>query len=308
MTKQLKVEFKNVYKAFEMHAKQKEKLLELFSIERRKQRKEFVAVKDVSFKVYEGESVGIVGLNGSGKSTISNMLAQVIQPTSGEITINGETNLIAISAGLNNNLTGLENIKLKCMMHGMNDEEIDRLTPDIIEFAEIGDYIKQPVKNYSSGMRSRLGFAISVHTDPDVLVIDEALSVGDSTFAQRCLEKMDEFKKRGKTIFFISHSAAQVKSFCEKAMWIHYGEMKMIGSSDEVQKEYQKFISYFNKLSAKEKKEYKAKMLSSQISTVDNEIVKRPEVVKKRNIRHLLASGLMLSIVAFLGALLGLGY
>src|SRR5699024_5931424 len=128
--KKVKVEFKNVYKAFEMHAKRTEKLLELFSIKRRKQRREFVAVKDVSFKVYEGESIGIVGLNGSGKSTVSNMLAQVIQPTSGEITINGETSLIAISAGLNNSLTGLENIQLKCMMHGLKDEEIERVTPD----------------------------------------------------------------------------------------------------------------------------------------------------------------------------------
>lgn len=306
--KKLKVEFKNVYKSFEMHAKQKEKLLELFSIKRRKERKEFVAVKDVSFKVYEGESIGIVGLNGSGKSTISNMLAQVIQPTTGEITINGETSLIAISAGLNNNLTGLENIKLKCMMHGLKDDEIERLTPGIIEFAEIGEYIKQPVKNYSSGMRSRLGFAISVHTDPDVLIIDEALSVGDSTFAQRCLEKMKEFKERGKTIFFISHSASQVKSFCEKAIWIHYGEMKLFGESGDVQKEYQQFITWFNKLSAKEKKEYKKKMLEGQTSTAENEIVKRPHTVKKRNIWDLVSNALLLSAVVFLGVLVVLGY
>ncbi|GGN61148.1 ABC transporter ATP-binding protein [Oceanobacillus indicireducens] len=308
MEKKLKVEFKNVYKSFEMHAKQKEKLMELFSIKRRKQRKEFVAVKDVSFKVYEGESVGIIGLNGSGKSTISNMLARVIQPTSGEITINGETSLIAISAGLNNNLTGIENIQLKCMMHGLKDEEIERLTPDIIEFAEIGDYIKQPVKNYSSGMRSRLGFSISVHTDPDVLVIDEALSVGDSTYAQRSLEKMNEFRKRGKTIFFISHSAAQVKQFCDTAIWIHYGEMKMMGDSGDVQKEYQQFINWFNKLSQEEKVAYKNKMLASQTSTPDNELVPQRENIKKRNIRNLVTSGVMLSIVAVLGVLLGLGY
>src|SRR5690606_17450268 len=126
----LKVEFKNVYKTFPMHSKQSDKLLELFSLKRQKRRKEFAAVKNVSFKVYEGETVGVVGLNGSGKSTISNMLAKVIQPTDGEIIINGEPSLIAISAGLNNNLTGIENIKLKCMMHGLKEDEIEQLTPD----------------------------------------------------------------------------------------------------------------------------------------------------------------------------------
>lgn len=304
----VKVEFKNVYKSFQMHAKQNEKLLELFSLNRKKKRKEFQAVRDISFKVYEGESIGIVGLNGSGKSTISNILSQVIQPTDGEVIINGETSLIAISAGLNNQLTGMENIQLKCMMHGLKEEEIKTVTPDIIEFADIGDYINQPVKNYSSGMRSRLGFAISVHTDPDILIIDEALSVGDSTFARRCLEKLDEFKAEGKTIFFVSHSASQVKAFCQKAMWIHYGQMKMFGSSEEIQKEYAEFVNWFNKLSNREKRNYKAKMLAEQI--VFNENFNQANIKKNRwtTFINILTNALMASIVIFFGILLVLGY
>ncbi|RCW77404.1 ABC transporter ATP-binding protein [Saliterribacillus persicus] len=262
----LKVELNNVYKSFLMRGNQYEKLLELFSIQKKhkKNQKEFLAVRNLTFKVYEGESVGIIGLNGSGKSTLSNLLAQVIQPTSGNINIDGETSLIAISAGLNNNLSGYDNIEQKCMMHGIPKENIEKLKPEIIEFADIGDYIYQPVKNYSSGMRSRLGFAIAVHTDPDILIIDEALSVGDSTFADKSLQKMNEFKKRGKTLFFVSHSAAQVRKFCDKALWIHYGELKAFGETDEVAKQYQDFVTWFNQLPQIEKNNYKREQLASQ--------------------------------------------
>lgn len=259
-----KVDLKNVYKTFDLYEKKSQKVLNLLSL-RKGETKQFMALRDISFEVYDGETVGIVGLNGSGKSTVSNILGGVIQPSHGKVEINGKSSLIAIAAGLNNNLSGLDNIELKCIMHGLTKEQVKELTPSIIDFADIGDYIYQPVKGYSSGMKSRLGFAISVHTDPDILIIDEALSVGDSTFTQKCLNKMKEFQKEGKTIFFISHSAGQMKTFCEKVIWMHYGEIKEIGDSEEVVTNYQEFTKWFNALSNEEKKQHKKDMLGKQV-------------------------------------------
>lgn len=303
--KKVKVEFKNVYKAYTMYARQSDKLLNLFSLKKKKNVKQFLAVKNVSFKVYEGETIGIVGLNGSGKSTISNMLAQVIQPTSGEIIINGETSLIAISAGLNNNLTGIENVELKCMMHGLSKDEIEKIKPSIIEFADIGEYMYQPVKNYSSGMKSRLGFAIAVHTNPDILIIDEALSVGDSTFAKKSLNKMEEFKKQGKTIFFISHSVSQMRTFCDRIIWVHFGEVQEIGPKDEVIKSYVNFTKWFNGLNESEKRKYKNEMLRSQIAEED---LFKEEKREKFNFVSILKNTIVIATLVLLGLLVVMGY
>ncbi|WP_286171999.1 ABC transporter ATP-binding protein [Gracilibacillus phocaeensis] len=245
-----------------MFKKKSDKLLELFSLKQGE--KNFAALSDVSFEVYKGETIGIIGINGSGKSTLSSLLAQVTPPTSGDVTIEGETSLVAISAGLNNHLSGRENIELKCMMHGLVKEEIKEITPDIIEFADIGEFIDQPIKSYSSGMKSRLGFAISAHIQPDILVIDEALSVGDSTFYKKCLDKFDEYKEQGKTIFFISHSLSQVKTISDRILWLNFGRIKMFGDEDEVSKEYNNFIKWFNNLNKNEQKQYRKEMLTSQ--------------------------------------------
>ncbi len=256
------VELKNVAKKYKMYEKPSEKILDL--ILPNGYGADFYALRDISFNAEKGDVIGIVGVNGSGKSTLSNIISGVIPPTAGSIKIKGEAALIAISSGLNNNLTGLENIELKCLMLGFSKKEIKELEPKIIEFADLGKFINQPVKSYSSGMKSRLGFAISVNIDPDVLVIDEALSVGDQTFTDKCLDKMNEFKAEGKTIFFISHAIGQVKQFCQKALWIEYGEVKEYGTVEDVMPNYEKFLKDFKSKSKSEQKAYKEMVMKKR--------------------------------------------
>ncbi|MGE6829727.1 teichoic acids export ABC transporter ATP-binding subunit TagH [Priestia megaterium] len=255
-----KVKFQQVTKKYKMYNKQIEKVKDLFW--NRSKGEYHYALNNISFTVDEGEIVGVIGLNGSGKSTLSNLIAGVTMPNEGTVDIKGSASLIAIGAGLNNKLTGLENIELKGLMMGLTKKQIQEITPKVIEFADIGKFINQPVKTYSSGMKSRLGFAISVNIDPDILVIDEALSVGDQTFTNKCLEKMNEFKENGKTIFFISHSLSQVKSFCTKALWIHYGHVKEYGDINEVADQYGQFLKEYNKMSKEEREQFREKQLN----------------------------------------------
>lgn len=253
---------KQISKVYRMYRKPSDRIKDLLFAKDYGQ--EFYALKSVSFRVEKGDCVGLIGLNGSGKSTLANILCGVSQPTYGEIEINGKTSMIAISSGLNNSLTGMENIELKGRMIGLSKKQIDELKQEIIDFADVGDFINQPVKTYSSGMKSRLGFAISVNIDPDILVIDEALSVGDMTFTQRCLDKMNEFRERGKTIFFVSHSIGQIEEFCNKALWLEYGMLKAYDDTEEVIPLYKHYVQKLNKMTPAERKKYKNEKLKQQ--------------------------------------------
>lgn len=246
---------RNVSKKYKLYSGNKERILDLISP--KSYGEDFYALANVNFEAEKGDIIGFIGINGSGKSTLSNIIAGIVPETSGTVEVNGQASLIAVSAGLKNDLTGRDNIELKLLMLGFTKEEIRELEPSIIEFAELEKFIDQPVKSYSSGMKSRLGFAISVNIDPDILIIDEALSVGDKAFAEKSLNKMKEFKQKGKTMIFVSHSLGQMKEFCEKILWLEYGMVKNFGTVDEVLPKYKEFLQRWKKMSKKEREEYR---------------------------------------------------
>ncbi|MCH5462140.1 ABC transporter ATP-binding protein [Lactobacillus sp. LC28-10] len=263
MATDYKIMVQNVTKEYDLFKTQSEKLRAFFALNR-KPVPHFWSLMGVSLKVMPGETLGLIGVNGSGKSTLSNIISGIIPQTTGIVDVRGETSIIAIGAGLRGNLTGLENIRLKALMQGLTNEEIDGLMDDIVSFADIGDFLYQPVKSYSSGMKSRLGFSIAVHVNPDILIIDEALSVGDDTFYQKCVDKITEFKAEGKTIIFVSHSLKQVEMLCDRVAWIHYGNLKEVGDTAPIVSDYREFVKWFKNLSKKEKKQFQLRMKEAQ--------------------------------------------
>ena len=227
------------YKLYKQHI---DRLKETLHPLKKSYHKEFHALDNIGFEVKKGEVVGIIGRNGSGKSTLLKILTGVLTPTEGSVHTKGKiAAILELGAGFNSELTGMENIYLNTSINGLNKKETDRVIDGIVEFSELGDFVYQPVKTYSSGMKSKLAFGVSISLDPDILIIDEALSVGDAAFQRKSFAKIENFKEQGKTIFFVSHSASQVVELCDRAIWLHKGKLVLDGNSKIVTALYQKF-------------------------------------------------------------------
>ena len=232
----IKVEqLSKVYKLYDNHL---DRLKEAVHPKRKKYHRDFYALNDLSFEVKKGETIGIIGSNGSGKSTLLKILTGVLSPTAGNINTNGKISaLLELGTGFNPEFTGIENIYFSGTIMGYTKVEIDERLQQIIEFADIGDFISQPVKCYSSGMFVRLAFAVAINVNPDIFIIDEALSVGDATFTQKCMRYIREYQRTG-TLLFVSHDMASVINLCSKGIWLNKGEIQMIGPSKEVAEAY----------------------------------------------------------------------
>ena len=204
----------------------------------------FYALKDINLSINQGESVAIVGRNGSGKSTLLRILSRIMRPSSGYLEVNGQyTSLIGLGAGFINSMSGRENIYLNAAMHGMAPRKTDEVVDQIIEFAELGEFIDTPVQDYSTGMNARLGFSVAIHILADLIFLDEVLAVGDADFQQKCITRINELNNAEKTILFVSHSESAVKMVCNRAIWLHDGEMLMDGPIDEVMEAYRSHSS-----------------------------------------------------------------
>lgn len=233
MNNDIAVRFNDVTKLYKLYKSDKARFKGLFN--KRVPFKENKAVNKVSFEIKKGESVALFGRNGAGKSTILKMITGVTFPTDGEIEVNGKVSaLLELGAGFDPESTGRENIRFKCSLMGMTDEDIDQVEEDIVTFADIGDYIDQPLRSYSSGMKARLGFAINANAKPDILIVDEALSVGDKDFQEKCKKKIAEIMADDKvTLLFVTHALATAKDFCSRGIVLKKGQLQFDGDIED---------------------------------------------------------------------------
>ena len=237
------IDIKNLTKKYALYAKPKDRLKEALNPFRKSYHEDFYALNNLNIEVAKGETVGFIGENGSGKSTLLKIITGVLTQTSGEIKIDGKISaLLELGSGFNPEYSGYENIYLNGMVLGFSREQIDDMVDDIITFADIGDHINQPVKTYSSGMFVRLAFAVAINVDPDILIVDEALAVGDLEFQLKCMEKFTELRNAGKTILFVSHDVNAVRRFCDRVYWLKNGVVEAEGETMEITETYENFL------------------------------------------------------------------
>lgn len=243
MENKIAISVNDVSKIYKLYDKPSDRLKEGLGLVRGKRFKEHKALDHVSFDVKRGETVGIIGTNGSGKSTILKIITGVLNPTEGDVTVNGRISaLLELGAGFNMEYTGLENVYLNGTMIGFSEEEIDQRLDAILQFADIGDFIHQPVKTYSSGMFVRLAFAVAINIEPEILIVDEALSVGDVFFQAKCYHKFEEFKEQGRTILFVSHDLSSISKYCDRVVLLNKGVKLDEGGSKEMVDLYKRLL------------------------------------------------------------------
>ena len=241
--KKVAIQVKGLEKAYKLYDKPSDRLKEALGFGRKKRYKEHYALKGVDMTIYQGETVGIIGPNGSGKSTILKIITGVLNPTGGSVHVNGRISaLLELGAGFNMEYNGIENIYLNGTMIGFSKKEIDAKMDDILNFADIGDYVHQPVKTYSSGMFVRLAFAVAINIEPEILIVDEALSVGDVFFQAKCYHKFEEFKEMGKTIVFVSHDLSSISKYCDRVVLLNQGVKLGEGSPKEMIDAYKQVL------------------------------------------------------------------
>ena len=244
-TANLAISFDGVSKKYKLFENPVDRLKEALHPFKKTYHKDFYALRDVSFSINQGEIIGILGKNGSGKSTLLKVISSVVRPSCGRLEINGKiTAMLELGSGFNPDLTGIENIYFYGSLMGLSTSKMKKKVDEIIEFAEVGEFLYQPVRTYSSGMKSRLGFAVSINVEPDILIVDEVLSVGDVYFRQKCLRKMKEFISSKKTILFVTHDTATVKNLCTRAIWLNDGKVYDDGETEEVVKRYVSYMTY----------------------------------------------------------------
>lgn len=236
------ISIRGLKKMYKLYSKPSDRLKDALGLKKNNYSVNY-ALKGVDLDIYKGETVGIIGTNGSGKSTILKIITGVLNPTEGTVNVNGRISaLLELGAGFNQEYNGIENIYLNGTMMGFTEKEIEQKLPDILEFADIGDYVYQPVKTYSSGMFVRLAFAVAINIDPEILIVDEALSVGDVFFQSKCYHKFEEFKKAGKTIIFVSHDLSSISKYCDRVMVLNKGDKVAEGKPKEMIDVYKQIL------------------------------------------------------------------